>query len=64
MGWDNINTSRVGGVLYGTPNERDLAQGRFHPSARTSSKGRSLYGPEPDYDRYLEGKAWTTLLPS
>lgn len=28
MGWDNLNTSRVDGVLYGTPNERDLAAGR------------------------------------
>ena len=28
MGWDNINTSRIDGVLYGTPTQHDLAQGR------------------------------------
>jgi putative aldouronate transport system substrate-binding protein len=35
IGWDYINACRVGGVLYGLPNNRDFAQGRGCAAVRT-----------------------------
>ncbi len=55
MGWDNINTSRVGGVLYGTPNERDLAQGRNSIMVRKDilKEAEAYMDLTPDYDQII-----------
>ena len=55
MGWDNINTSRVGGVLYGTPNERDLAQGRNSILVRKDilKEAEAYMDLTPDYDQII-----------
>lgn len=55
MGWDNINTSRVGGVLYGIPNERDLAQGRYAIIVRKDilQKAEAFMDLKPDYDQII-----------
>ena len=55
MGWDNINTSRVGGVLYGTPNERDLAQGRNAIMVRKDilKEAEAYMDLTPDYDQII-----------
>ena len=55
MGWDNINTSRVGGVLYGIPNERDLAQGRNAIFVRKDilKEAEAYMDLTPDYDQII-----------
>ena len=55
MGWDNINTSRVGGVLYGIPNERDLAQGRNSILVRKDilKAAEAYMDLTPDYDQII-----------
>lgn len=52
MGWDVINTSRVNGVLYGTPNQHDLATGRCAINVRTDllQKAEEYMDLEPDYE--------------
>ena len=60
MGWDNINTSRVNGVLYGTPTQHDLAQGRYAIAARTDilKEAEAFMDLTPDYDSdvwYVDG---------
>ena len=55
MGWDNLNTSRVSGVLYGAPNERDLAQGRNAIIVRKDilKKAEAYMDLKPDYDQII-----------
>ena len=60
MGWDNINTSRVNGVLYGTPTQHDLAQGRYAIAARTDilKEAEAFMDLTTDYDSdvwYVDG---------
>lgn len=52
MGWDNINTSRVDGILYGTPTQHDLAQGRYGIAARTDilKEAEAYMDLVPDYE--------------
>ena len=52
MGWDNINTSRIDGVLYGTPTQHDLAQGRNALMIRRSAlqAAEAYMDLKPDYD--------------
>ena len=52
MGWDNLNTSRIGGVLYGTSTQHDLAQGRNSILARrqTLEKAEAFMDLTPEYD--------------
>lgn len=52
MGWDNINTSRIDGVLYGTPTQHDLAQGRNALMIRRSAlqEAEAVMDLVPDYD--------------
>ena len=52
MGWDVINTSRVNGVLYGTPNQHDLATGRCAINVRTDllQKAEEYMDLVPDYE--------------
>ena len=67
MGWDNINTSRVGGVLYGIPNERDLAQGRNSILVRKDilKEAEAYMDLTPDYDQIIwKVESLTTLSPS
>lgn len=55
MGWDNINTSRINGVLYGTPTEHDLAQGHNAIIVRKDilKKAEPLIELTPDYDSII-----------
>lgn len=55
MGWDNLNTSRVSGILYGTPNERDLAQGRNAIMVRKDilKEAEACMDLTPDYDQII-----------
>ncbi len=52
MGWDVLDTSRVDGILYGTPNQHDLAQGRCAINVRTDllQRAEEYMDLEPDYD--------------
>ena len=55
MGWDNLDTSRIGGVLYGTPNQRDLAQGRTAMIVRTDilEEAEAYMDLTPDYSQNI-----------
>lgn len=52
MGWDVIDTSRVDGILYGTPNQHDLAAGRCAINVRTDllQRAEEYMDLVPDYD--------------
>ncbi len=51
MGWNNINTSRIEGILYGTPTQHDLAQGRNALAIRRQAlqKAEAFMDLVPDY---------------
>lgn len=52
MGWDVINTSRIDGILYGTPTQHDLAQGRNALAIRRQAlkKAEEFMDLVPNYD--------------